>query len=182
MTEAAQQVRSVYSGIILSGQIAAWTYDQVLLDNIDFFIGDQFPFINVDATENANLSVTLLKVKYLDLMNNLANAHGPSKKPVVWQVFAQSHRDWPLIHWIEDGFCVDSCMQNSLQTDFSVQVIEYEAMLEAIAEQTFFFTASVDAKAYWFVDVILPKDSFPNISQSPRNKPAESILYEWFRQ
>ncbi len=181
MTEAAQQVRGVYSGIILSGQIASWTYDQMLLNNIDWFIGDLFSNINVDSTENANLSVTMLKAKYLDRMSNLANAHGPSKKPVVWQVFAQSHRDYLLIHWIEDGFCVNNCMQNSLQTDFSVQAIQYEAMLEAIAEQTHFVTASVDAKSYWFVDVILPRDSFPNISQSPRNKPAESILYEWFK-
>lgn len=177
MINAAQQVRSVYSGKILYGTTAPWiSGDPTLLNSIAWFIGDQFFAINVDATENTNLSVSLLKQKYLDLMSALANALGPGRKPMVWQVFAQSHRDYLLTGWIEDGFCVDNCMQQTLQTDFSVQAIQYEAMLEAIAEQTLFDTASVDAKVYWFVDVILPKDSFPNISQSPRNRPAESIL------
>lgn len=182
MIDAAQQVRSVYSGKILYGFTAPWlSGDPVLLNSIDWFVGELFG-IELDATENANLSVPLLKQKYLDLMSALANALGPSRKPMAWQVFAQSHRNYLLTSWIEDGFCVDNCMQQTLQTDFSVQAIQYEAMLEAITEQTLFDTASVDSKAYWFVDVILPKDSFPNISQSPRNKPAESILYEWFRQ
>ena len=67
-------------------------------------------------------------------------------------------------------------------TDFSVQALVYQAYFEAISEQTHFPTATVDLEASWYVDVILPKDAFPNVSQSWRNKPAEAIAYAWFRQ
>src|SRR5207245_11115524 len=97
-------------------------------------------------------------------------------RPVVWQLFAQSHRDYLLNAWVEDGFCVSGCAQNAVRTDFSVQAIAYEAMLEAVSTQTAFTTVGVTATASWYVDVILPAQSFPNISQSWRNKPAESIL------
>src|SRR2546426_12077223 len=85
-----------------------------------------------------------------------------------------------LTGWVEDGFCVSGCAQNAVRTDFSVQAIAYEAMLEAVSTQTAFTTAGVTAGSYWYVDVMLPAQSFPNISQSWRNKPAESILYRWF--
>lgn len=62
------------------------------------------------------------------------------------------------------------------------QALGYAAMFEAIAAQTAFPTASVNATATWYVDVMLPAESFPNISQSWRNKPAESILHHWFRR
>jgi Glycoside Hydrolase Family 113 len=184
MTNAAQQVRSVYSGKILYGRVAPWiSGNTALLNSIDWFIGDLFGISNsMTAQENTNLTVPLLKQKYLSLMKALANALGPIRKPMAWGVFAQSHRNYLLSGWVEDGFCVNGCSQQSIQIDFSVQAMAYEAMLEAIAEQTLFTTASVDAYAYWYLDVMLPKDSFPNLSQSWRNKPAESILYQWFRR
>jgi len=88
--------------------------------------------------------------------------------------------DGLLPGWGEDGFWVSNCAQNAIRTDFSVQAIAYEAMLEAVSAQTEFTTAGVTAAASWYVDVMLPAQSFPNISQSWRNKPAESILYRWF--
>jgi hypothetical protein len=184
MTNAAQQVRSVYSGKILYGKVAPWiSGNAALLNSIDWFVGELWAgTINMTPAENANLTVPLLKQKYLSLMKALANALGPIRKPMAWGVFAQSHRNYLLSGWVEDGFCVNGCSQQSIQIDFSVQAMAYEAMLEAIAEQTLFTTASVDAYAYWYLDVMLPKDSFPNLSQSWRNKPAESILYQWFRR
>ena len=184
MTNAAQQVRSVYSGKILYGKTAPWiSGNAALLNSIDWFVGELWAgTINMTAAENANLTVPLLKQKYLSLMKGLANALGPIRKPMAWGVFAQSHRNYLLSGWVEDGFCVNGCSQQSIQIDFSIQAMAYEAMLEAIAEQTLFTTASVDAYAYWYLDVMLPKDSFPNLSQSWRNKPAESILYQWFRR
>ena len=182
MTSAAQQVRNVYTGKILYGQTALWiSGDPALLSNIDWLIGE-IAWIPMSQEENAKLTVPLIKQKYLDQIAALGRALGPNRKPMVWQLFEQSHRDWRLSGWVEDGFCVAGCMQQTIQIDFSVQAIAYEAFLEAIVAQTHFSTASVDAKAYWYVDVMLPKDSFPNLSQSWRNKPAESILYQWFRR
>jgi len=181
MTAAAQQVRGVYPGKILYGATAPWLSNDVgLMTSIDWFIGDLFSNIQFSAAENANITVPQLKQKYLDLMTGLDNALGAAKRPVVWRLFVQSHRDYLLNGWVEDGFCVSNCAQNALRTDFSVQAIAYEAMFEAISAQTVFATVGVTATASWYVDVMLPAQSFPNISQSWRNKPAESILFRWF--
>ena len=180
MTAAARQVRGVYSGKILYGAVDPWiSNDPDLMNSIDWFIGNIFG-INFSAADNENITVPQLKQKYLDLITALGNALGPTKRPVVWQIYAQSHRDFLLNGWVEDGFCVSSCAQNAVRTDFSVQAIAYEAMLEAVSAQTAFTTVGVTARASWYVDVMLPAQSFPNISQSWRNKPAESILYRWF--
>jgi hypothetical protein len=56
----------------------------------------------------------------------------------------------------------------------------YEALLEAITESGLNFV-SFETGGYWYSDVIVPKNSFPNSSQSIRNKPAEVILQRWFR-
>ena len=180
MTAAAQQVRGVYSGKILYGATAPWiSNDPGLMNSIDWFIGDIFG-IQFSAADNANITVPQLREKYLTLITSLGNTLGPAKRPVMWRLFAQSHRDYLLRGWVEDGFCVANCAQSAIHTDFSVQAIAYEAMLEAISAQTAFTTAGVTAVASWYVDVMLPAQSFPNISQSWRNKPAESILYRWF--
>ncbi len=180
MTAAAQQVRRVYAGKILYGDVAPWISDDVdLMNSIDWFIGNIWG-IQFSAADNANITVPQLREKYLTLITGLGNKLGAAKRPVVWQLFAQSHRDYLLNGWVEDGFCVSSCAQNAVRTDFSVQAIAYEAMLEAVSTQTEFTTVGVTAVASWYVDVMLPAQSFPNISQSWRNKPAESILYRWF--
>ncbi|PYP22817.1 MAG: hypothetical protein DMD53_01365 [Gemmatimonadetes bacterium] len=180
MTAAAQQVRGVYSGKILYGDVAPWISNDVdLMNSIDWFIGNIFG-IQFNAADNANITVPQLRQKYLDLITGLSNVLGATKRPVIWQLFAQSHRDYLLNGWVEDGFCVSGCAQKAVRTDFSVQAIAYEAMLEAVSTQTAFTTVGVTATASWYVDVILPAQSFPNISQSWRNKPAESILYRWF--
>ena len=149
------------------------------MNSIDWFIGDIFG-IQFSAADNANITVPQLRQKYLDLITGLGNVLGAAKRPVVWRLFAQSHRDYLLNGWVEDGFCVSNCAQSAVRTDFSVQAIAYEGMLEAISAQTAFTTVGVTAVASWYVDVMLPAQSFPNISQSWRNKPAESILYRWF--
>jgi len=113
-------------------------------------------------------------------MSWYSNMMGTNKKPILWKMQAQSHRYYLRDGWIEDGFCVSGCMQNNVQIDFSVQAIAYEAMLEAINQQNFLTVDSVVADTSWYVDILLPKDSFPNLSQSFRNKPAESILYKWY--
>jgi hypothetical protein len=183
--DAAQKVRAVYSGKIMYGTMAPWNSgDPTLLANIDYLI---IPIFGIDfhAADNDHLTVALLKQKYLDVIANLAAAYGPSRKPAIFQVYAQSTRNWFVTSWIEDGFCVadgaNPCKQRSVKIDFSVQAIAYEAMLEAIKTQASFQTAAVDAVASWYLDVILPKDSFPNLSQSWRNKPAEAILRKWFK-
>lgn len=180
----ADRTRQVFPGKIIYGQTAPWiSGDPDLMSRIDWLMFDAIIWNMLTEEDNRSLTVDRLKSHYMANWSALASALGPARKPVKWRVFAQSHRDYykPDVGWIEDGFCVQNCMQRSVKTDFSVQAIGYEAWLEGIKEQKFFNTVSVDPEASWFVDVMLPKDAFPNISQSWRNKPAESILAAWFK-
>ena len=185
MATAAHKVREVYSGKIMYGLLTNGynTDDATLLEAIDLLIINSW-MINISEEDEKNISVALLKQKYLELYQGLANAYGPKRKPAIFQVYAQSQRNWFKGGWVEDGFCTNNCEQYKVTVDFSIQAIAYEAMLEAINEQTSFETASVDATAYWYTDAIMPngttKSAFPNLSQSWRNKPAEAILRKWF--
>lgn len=184
MTTAAQQVRNVFSGkILFGGNLNSWTtYDQDLLRNVDWMFAELgLPFEQLTPTENMNLTVPMMKQRYASDIVRIANA-GDRTKPRIFFMKAMSYRDYFTRGFIEDMFCDPPCTQRNEQTDFSVQAIAYEAMLEAIAEQTSLTTVAVHAENSWFVDVILPMDSFPNLAFSWRNKPTESILYQWFKR
>ncbi len=103
-------------------------------------------------------------------------------KPIIWMLQMQSHKDFFVSGWVEDAGCWSTPCASSLTTDFSVQAIGIEAALEAINQQTFFKTESVFINSYWLADTITPHDSFPNTSQSIRNKPAESVVYQWWKK
>ena len=101
----------------------------------------------------------------------------------------QSEEDFLSNGWNEDMFCIekdgDACYQKNLTVDFSLQAVAYEAMLEAISESIKSDSINIsgmDSYGYWFTDVILPENSQPQIAQSVRNKPAESIIYEWYKR
>jgi hypothetical protein len=182
ITTAAQQVRSVFSGKIILGALNSQTvYDQTFLSNIDWMM-NELSGANVSAAENMNMTVAMMKQKYLDDIASQANNLGDHTKPRVWTLKSESYRDYFVNGFVEDMFCVNGCMQKNLPTDFSVQAIAYEAMLEAVAQQTYFTTAAVTPASYLYTDVALPMNGMPNISFSWRNKPTESILYQWFKK
>jgi hypothetical protein len=103
----------------------------------------------------------------------------------------QSKSDYYDKFWTEDGFCVNStgamtsdrssCAQLSYATDFSLQAMGTEAVLQALNEVG---SAKIKAinfnTAYWLTDNLQPYPGFPNLSQSFRNKPAENIVKKWF--
>ena len=119
--------------------------------------------------------------------------------PVIWNLFAQSHKMFLSTGWIEDGFCTtgnykgvqyDECMQWHVPADFSAQAIFVEGMLRAIDKDPWFNTKGTTATtAYWLSDTLIPDEietlgngleGFPNISQSVRGKPAEKIIKYWY--
>lgn len=112
--------------------------------------------------------------------------------PVLWTVQVQSHHRVLTHGWQEDGFCTPgktdsgqdhNCIQETLTTDFSIQSMGLEALMQAISKQTYFKNAGVDVSAsYWHTDEVYPepKRGFPNISQSIRGKPAEAVVKSWF--
>ena len=103
----------------------------------------------------------------------------------------QSREDFFLNGWKEDGFCTPgtledgtevSCIQESFVTDFSVQSVGIEGIMQAIEEQDTFMINSVDIHTgYWLSQTLIPSfEGFPNISQSVRGKPAEGIVKYWY--
>jgi hypothetical protein len=135
---------------------------------------------SITSAQSNSLSVDQLLPGFINSINSrqfLGNA-----KPMIWLLQMQSHKDYFVNGWVEDAGCWSTLCATSLTTDFSVQAIGIEAALEAINQQTFFKTESVFINSYWLTDTITPHDSFPNISQSIRNKPAESIVYQWWKK
>lgn len=186
MKQVADAMRVVFQGKLLAGTLDPWAMDDAaLMGSIDgisvaglFSIQSQFT-----AADNANITTDQLKDKYLVVMGWYANLLKKYHKPAYFLVSTESYRDVLRDGWVEDGFCpATPCPEMTLQTDFSVQAISIEAQLETILGQSDFEVADVDIGDYWYVDVMLPKESFPNLSHSIRNKPAESITYDWFKQ
>lgn len=183
LTRAAKLVRQAYRGKLLCGHKNPWfaVKNKNLMDQIDM-LEFWLPIGGLTEAENADITVTMLKEKCLYYLNELANVMSSfsTQKPVYLWLYIQSHRDYLVRGWVEDTF--DSGRQKGLKIDFSVQALTFEAALEAIAEQTRLTIPDVDTMAYWFTDCILPRDSYPNLGGSVRNKPAESILYQWFKR
>ena len=134
------------------------------------------------------VSVSNLKSLYLDNLNRVSRDFGKFNKPFLLRVLIQSEKGFLESGWNEDQFCIaregNPCYQKDLEVDFSLQAIAYEALMEAIAEihGGSLVIGGIDTYGYWFTDVILPFDSQPQIAQSIRNKPAESVVFEWFKR
>jgi len=71
------------------------------------------------------------------------------------------------------------CIQKDVVVDFSLQAIVYQATLEAINELPS-NDLIVVSRDYWQTDVMKPYTAYPNLSSSIRNKPAESIVKQWY--
>src|SRR5204863_7706134 len=119
------------------------------------------------VTDNDNISVSLLKQKYLGMLQNpYFMLYGSYGKRALFRLFAQSHRNFLLNGWVEDGFCVPNpqdcatSAQSKLMVDFSVQAIAHEAMLEVIKNQSYFDIAEVDTTAWFYTDVILGESAW----------------------
>jgi hypothetical protein len=129
--------------------------------------------------EENNLSASFIKNFY----NVLPDWILSSRKPIFWNIQVQSHRTFFTKGWIEDC-CITPSYSGSIP-DFSVQAIGIEGMLEMIHDRTQsgdVVTDSVNINSYWWTDSIKPYQSLPEISQSIRNKPAESIVYQWWKK
>jgi hypothetical protein len=88
----------------------------------------------------------------------------------------------PVLNGAPTTFDNPLCMQKNYTTDFSVQANAVEAAFQAIKEQTYLKTYGVMfSTSYWLTDTLTPGvEGFPNISQSIRGKPAETIVKNWY--
>jgi len=91
--------------------------------------------------------------------------------------------------YLEETFCtVDygdisvspgKCVQAEAPTDLSLQAILYQAAFEAAFGIDGFNPSGVSVD-YWMTDGIVASTTFPNLSYSVRNKPAEQVVMQWF--
>lgn len=179
MLAIASDIRHNFTGIVTYGQMSNPLNDSRIYNVVDELHISLAPTLT--QTENSNISVSMLRDKFTDLINQYYQYHHTTT-PVIWEVSIQSRDKYFTEGWVEDGFCVNNCIQNSYTTDFSIQAMGIEAALEAIAMQDKFTTKSVDFHtSYWHTDTLTPgSEGFPNISQSIRDKPAENIVKYWF--
>ena len=185
-------IRKVFSGTIVVGETMQEINSNIAAkaDALGILL-----WINLDQTlaaeENRSLTVNLIKAKWLEVIQQRYSAvssrlNGASVTvPVLWHIQVQSRDDFFVRGWTEDGYCVSNCIQRTYKTDYSVQAIGVEAVLEAVNTQTYFRNYGVNFHTgFWLDDEMTPRASddteFPNLSQSIRNKPAENIVKYWF--
>ena len=194
-------IRKVFSGKILYGANTAVMDPRIAAVIDQFTLSLAVPYQSIGANENSNLSVAMVKAAYLSSIQQAKAEYdrqmvGSSiSVPINWAVSPQSKYNYFVEGWTEDGFCVNNCAQLNYKTDYSVQAIGVEAALQAITSQSYFTNGTVDIDcAYWHTDDVGPDNmgwddyakinnwDFPNLSQSIRNKPAETIVRRWFKQ
>jgi len=192
MLEVVNNVREIYSGRILLMIDSIWGADlgnlETLLSAVDGFIYTPNTTPLAYASDKT-VSVSNLRSLFLNNLNSISSDFAKFNQPFLLRVLIQSEKGFLESGWNEDMFCIakegNTCYQKDLEVDFSLQAIAYEAMLEVIAQahaDTSMVIDGIDTYGYWFTDVILPSDSQPQLAQSIRNKPAESVVFEWFKR
>lgn len=197
------QLRKVFTGkIFLCGTIYAprtptWANQTALLESVDGVILQLGIELSLPQSAVENFSVSTVKSWYLQTISSIGQAFTNYKPPILWEDQIDSNlaaleQGNPFV---DDGTgCASNgqggCLQNSEVTDFSVQATAYEGYMEAIAAQTVFPTLGVEIFAYWYTDTMLPVPCpanavcgfFPNFGWNIRDKPAETIVYQWFKK
>ena len=185
------EIRAVFSGkivmntigTILDNRIAAKVDAIGVTPLIGLLTSDEYKHLTVELLKSKYKAA--IEQKYLDISNQIGST--VINLPVIWNLQAQSYANYYDIGWTESAFCsVFPCPQLTYKSDFSIQAIGYEAMLEVVSEQSHFGTNSVNIDVgYWLSDDMVPhfgehQPGFPNLNQSVRNKPAEGIVRYWF--
>jgi hypothetical protein len=184
-----KRLKAVFKGKVSYDAHAGIASDPYLAGAIDYYEGGLWAW-GVTEQEAANLTVPTLKAKYRQMIDGFRQSP-LSGKPIIWNVYMPSRSDALTTGYLEETFCTagydlgvtyaTSCIQTGKTTDFGLQAIAHEAALEAIFEQDSGNVAGVSIQ-YWMDDNLLPSFTFPNVATSIRGKPAEAIVYQWFKR
>lgn len=181
------EIKKHYSGKLLYGASGHNIGDSRILSKVDYVRNSLQVYLT--EQEHSILSVNSIKNKYIEHLRQFAEltnsfqSYPNLKLEILSSV--QSRDKYFIDGWVEDGFCVSSCIQSSYKTDFSVQAMGIEATFQAIIEQKLLPITAVTVGPFWHTDDIKPTSvdttlEFPNLSGSIRNKPAENIVKHWF--
>lgn len=75
----------------------------------------------------------------------------------------------------------DGCMQLETEVDFALQARAYKGVMDALNSATTNAKLTLSSKENWITENILGSNVFPNIGGGARNKPSETLIYEWFK-
>jgi hypothetical protein len=186
-----EKIREVFSGDISYGR-----YDPIL-DNRILKVIDELRLVlwlGGPLPQGESFSVELMEkfsswaISRYQSRANEQEATLAFTIPVVWEIYAQSTKDFFVRNgYLEDSFCFEPCAQALVHNDFSMQAIAIEGAMRSISSQGIFSTLGVSAPNYWHTDEIFPTAvggnvTFANISSSIRNKPAEKLFKDWFQR
>jgi hypothetical protein len=186
-----EKIREVFSGDISYGR-----YDPIL-DNRILKVIDELRLVlwlGGPLPQGESFSVELMEkfsswaISRYQSRANEQEATLAFTIPVVWEIYAQSTKDFFVRNgYLEDSFCFEPCAQALVHNDFSMQAIAIEGAMRSISSQGIFSTLGVSAHNYWHTDEIFPTAvggnvTFANISSSIRNKPAEKLFKDWFQR
>ena len=186
-----KKVRAIYSGKIIFLIEPTMGAD---LNKMDKLLNEVDAYIYTPTTrplfssQDKTVSVSNLKGQYLKDFEYIGATYGKYKKSIYVRILVQSEKDFLVNGWNEDQFCIkrgdNPCYQKDLVVEFSAQAIAYEGIMEALkyAHNRYFQVGAVDTYGYWYTDVMLPKNSQPQMAHTIRNKPAESIVKAWFAE
>ena len=181
-------LRKVFTGKITYGQIFFPPIDSRVVSKVDelifmLWLGTSINPFSVNEFKNA-IDGQIGHYQY-DLQKGMSGSI--PNISISWDIYGQGTKEFYTAgNYMEDSFCVDSsCSQNNLTTDFAIQAVAIEAALEVLTSQNYLKTAGVNFTNYWHTDEVSPyavggNTSFPNVSSSIRNKPAEGIVKAWF--
>lgn len=188
MSNIIDAIRDVFKGTLVYGQYDS-IIDERIISKIDrlrvtLWLGGATPLnqLSVDYFKND----TIQRIEWYHLKYKLALNNNYQNLPIEWLIYAQGTQEfYTKDGYLEDSYCFNPCGQHQLKTDFSIQAIAIEGALQAITKQSFFTSGAVSISNYWHTDELTPtvvngNISFPNISSSIRNKPAEDIVKMWY--
>ncbi len=186
MTAALSQVRSGFAGkvVFYDTQLSNAVYSNPkalapLYNGVDALLMISSDGLGLTSDENRQLSVPLMKQHYKQALAQTAQklALLGRQLPLVVEGYVFSGQD-SLVNPVGDELWGCSTCA-AMQADFSVQVIAYEALFEATVESGLNIL-SFETYGYWPTDIILPKETYPNVGRTVRNKPAEAVIQRWF--
>ena len=161
-----------------------WTGAQALIDKIDIIETMPIQTRMTTTQENSALTVSLIKSisgTYLPTWMHTVN------KPFMWTLQVQSQNAY-FSGTFYDGACPSTV---NMQADFGAQAVGYEAFLEIIKDYSttgingvHLQLDSINSTGYAWTDTMLPYSTAnvcARMQQGIRNKPAEAILFSWYK-
>ena len=156
---------------------------QALVSKVDIIEAMPISTRNTTTNENTSLDVALIKSISGSYLPNWMKVVG---KPFMWTLQVQSQNKF------FSGTLIDQTCDATLPVDFGAQAVGYEAYLEIIKDWStgtgvngvLLQLDSINTTGYAWSDTMYEHTSAYSCAtqtQSIRNKPAEAIVYNWFK-